>query len=155
MHQVYDAGFDKIIVLGNDCPGLSLQKIKQTVFLLTKNQVVLGPDNRGGCYLMGFDKKSFDSAMLAQLPWQKKSLLHVLIQSLAPSIAFLESLFDVNSSEDIQAIISANQFKKWFYQLLKHSNSQILFYYHAIFKNKFSFFYSFNKGSPFDYQILI
>jgi glycosyltransferase A (GT-A) superfamily protein (DUF2064 family) len=45
----------KVIVLGNDSPGLHLDHL-QEAFLELQDKSVLGPDFKGGTYLMGFSK---------------------------------------------------------------------------------------------------
>jgi glycosyltransferase A (GT-A) superfamily protein (DUF2064 family) len=42
-------------VLGNDSPGLHLDHL-QEAFLELQDKSVLGPDFKGGTYLMGFSK---------------------------------------------------------------------------------------------------
>jgi glycosyltransferase A (GT-A) superfamily protein (DUF2064 family) len=44
----------KVIVLGNDSPGLHLNHLQEA--FLELQSVVLGPDFKGGTYLMGFSK---------------------------------------------------------------------------------------------------
>jgi glycosyltransferase A (GT-A) superfamily protein (DUF2064 family) len=43
-------------VLGNDSPGLHLNHLQEAFLELQDKSVVLGPDFKGGTYLMGFSK---------------------------------------------------------------------------------------------------
>jgi glycosyltransferase A (GT-A) superfamily protein (DUF2064 family) len=54
--QSVDRGYDKVIVLGNDSPGLHLNHLQEAFLELQDKSVVLGPDFKGGTYLMGFSK---------------------------------------------------------------------------------------------------
>lgn len=150
MQKVFANGFENVIVVGNDCPSLNVLKIEKAAFLLTKNQIVLGPDNHGGCYLIGIHKSAFNAEILLQLPWNNQSLLHSLVKTFSSSPIFLEPLFDVNNATDIEQIIASNQFSFEIQKLLlslKKTVKQSFFYFNLC-KNKFSIFYSFNKGSP-------
>jgi glycosyltransferase A (GT-A) superfamily protein (DUF2064 family) len=55
--SVLDKGY-KVIVLGNDSPGLHLNHLQEAFLELQDKSVVLGPDFKGGTYLMGFSKIS-------------------------------------------------------------------------------------------------
>jgi glycosyltransferase A (GT-A) superfamily protein (DUF2064 family) len=46
-------GYGKIVVVGSDCPSLTADDILNAFKLLDRKQLVLGPDHRGGCYLIG------------------------------------------------------------------------------------------------------
>jgi glycosyltransferase A (GT-A) superfamily protein (DUF2064 family) len=56
IQSVLDRGYDKVIVLGNDSPGLHLNHLQEAFLELQDKSVVLGPDFKGGTYLMGFSK---------------------------------------------------------------------------------------------------
>jgi glycosyltransferase A (GT-A) superfamily protein (DUF2064 family) len=45
-----------IKLLGNDSPGLHLNHLQEAFLELQDKSVVLGPDFKGGTYLMGFSK---------------------------------------------------------------------------------------------------
>jgi glycosyltransferase A (GT-A) superfamily protein (DUF2064 family) len=47
-------------LLGNDSPGLHLNHLQEAFLELQDKSVVLGPDFKGGTYLMGFSKISFN-----------------------------------------------------------------------------------------------
>ena len=40
--------------MGRDCPGLGALDIERAFAELTSKKLVLGPDHRGGCYLIAF-----------------------------------------------------------------------------------------------------
>jgi glycosyltransferase A (GT-A) superfamily protein (DUF2064 family) len=65
-----DRGYDKVIVLGNDSPGLHLN-LQEAFLELQDKSVVLGPDFKGGTYLMGFSKFLLIGGF-AKIDWQSK-----------------------------------------------------------------------------------
>jgi hypothetical protein len=50
IQSVLDKGYDKVIVLGNDSPGLHLNHLQEAFLELQDKSVVLGPDFKGGTY---------------------------------------------------------------------------------------------------------
>jgi glycosyltransferase A (GT-A) superfamily protein (DUF2064 family) len=61
-------------VLGNDSPGLHLNHLQAFLELQDKS-VVLGPDFKGGTYLMGFSKFLL-IRRLAKIDWQTSKYLN-------------------------------------------------------------------------------
>lgn len=62
-------GYDAIVVVGRDCPELKTEDINQAFSLLASQRLVLGPDHRGGCYLIGFHAN--DRLLLRGVRWQQ------------------------------------------------------------------------------------
>jgi glycosyltransferase A (GT-A) superfamily protein (DUF2064 family) len=58
IQSVLDRGYDKVIVLGNDSPGLHLNHL-QEAFWNYKIKCCSWSDFKGGTYLMGFSKNFF------------------------------------------------------------------------------------------------
>jgi glycosyltransferase A (GT-A) superfamily protein (DUF2064 family) len=67
-------------VLGNDSPGLHLNHLQEAFLELQDKSVVLGPDFKGGTYLMGFSK-----FLLIRLDWQKTSKVFEQLRALYSS----------------------------------------------------------------------
>jgi glycosyltransferase A (GT-A) superfamily protein (DUF2064 family) len=65
----------KVIVLGNDSPGLHLNHLQEAFLELQDKSVVLGPDFKGGTYLMGFSKISFIRGLI---DWQTSKVFEQL-----------------------------------------------------------------------------
>lgn len=85
MHLVFDAGFQNVIAIGNDCPALSASQLIQAKILLEKNEVVIGPSKDGGLYLLGVNKKYFIPEHLISLSWESDSMLRSLLTLLNSS----------------------------------------------------------------------
>ena len=102
--EVFAAGYTQVLVMGNDCPQLRLSDLRKCEKKLNAGQTVLGPDLRGGAYLLGIRKDNFDQRRFAALSWQSTSLWSDL-QELFPSAFQLRSLRDVNKGEDLLALL--------------------------------------------------
>jgi len=54
----YRGGFDRIIVIGTDCPSLSADEIRKAFERLGDTEAVIGPTRDGGYYLLGLNFRS-------------------------------------------------------------------------------------------------
>lgn len=78
---VFNAGFERVIALGNDCLSLSKEHILRAEALFREgHSVVLGPAKDGGAYLVGFDSQTFHRQKFIELPWQTAQLLNALTE---------------------------------------------------------------------------
>ncbi len=71
---IFEKGFEKVIVIGNDCPELKTSHLKKAQLELQKNDLVFGPDFKGGIYLLGISKNDFNAADFKNFCWQSKQL---------------------------------------------------------------------------------
>ncbi len=105
INSVFQKGFEQLIVIGSDCPNLKVKDLDLAAAHLRDGRNVLGPDHRGGAYLIGIDRGSFDVVNFRKLPWQQPELFRALTQYLAlPEI--LERKRDVNDDKDLHFIRS-------------------------------------------------
>jgi len=65
------AGYERIVIVGNDCPDLSHADIDEAFHRLEDHDAVLGPDHRGGNYLIGF--RAADAALLDRVVWRRNT----------------------------------------------------------------------------------
>lgn len=79
LREVYDRGFECVITIGNDSPGLTPEILLHAAHQLNRHKVVLGPAKDGGTYLIGLHRSAFDQNTLAQLNWNGKYSFHDLL----------------------------------------------------------------------------
>lgn len=99
--EVFSHGHRHLIVVSNDCPMLCPATLDRAARILENGGTVVGPDGRGGAYLIGLRAENFDADVLAALPWQTAGLtraLHVLL----PDCTRLATKSDVNVLSDLQ-----------------------------------------------------
>ena len=101
MERVFAAGHERVIVVGNDCPDLSVGHLHRAADLLAHGHQVLGRDGRGGVWLLGTTRTAFDAEALARLRWQTAQLAADLSQVLRGARE-LCSLRDVNELRDLR-----------------------------------------------------
>ena len=96
-------GFDKIILIGSDLPDISAQIIKKGFDELTKNEVVFGPAEDGGYYLVGMTKPHF--FIFQNKAWSTDDLLETSLKELQQNevdFSLLETLNDIDTFEDLK-----------------------------------------------------
>ena len=64
-------GYDEVVAVGRDCPTLRALDIAQAFAELASKKLVLGPDHRGGCYLIAF--RSADRELLRDVLWRQNT----------------------------------------------------------------------------------
>ena len=98
--DVFASGYANLIVVGNDCPSLSVSHLRRTAAALAAGQQVLGEDQRGGAWLIGLQRAAFDASAFAGLAWQSPRLRDTLSDLLGPALQ-LARLQDTNSLGDL------------------------------------------------------
>ena len=103
LQAVFDQGFADVIVIGNDCPGLTVNTLCDAANALRSAPVVLGPDRRGGLYLLGLSQAAFAQNRLAGLPWQTPALHRATRLAFDDGpVTMLARLGDINQLIDLQ-----------------------------------------------------
>ena len=102
--QGFKAGYRNIILIGSDLPDISKEIIESGFDKLQSNDVVFGPSDDGGYYLVGLSK--MNPSIFDDKPWSQSSLLDVTLQELSEqetSVSLLTPLNDIDTFEDLVA----------------------------------------------------
>ncbi len=102
--STFAKGYKKLIVVGNDCPGLNQQIIQKAIQDLDKNDCVLGPDSNGGVYLMGLSSVSFKKSAFEKISWQTSLVFDKLLENFRQSnndCIIMPKMRDINHPADI------------------------------------------------------
>lgn len=92
---------DRVIIIGTDCPYIRTDLIDEAFTSLRHSDVVVGPANDGGYYLLGLGKlipELFDN-----MPWSTENVLEETrrrIRNLDLSLTSLETLEDIDFKDD-------------------------------------------------------
>lgn len=152
IQEIFAKGFEKVIVVGNDCVALKTNHLLAAVQNMQTKSYVLGADYNGGAYLIGITKSEFNDEQFETIPWQTKNVFSALEKlNNAQSVVYLPSLNDFNSAADFKKAVH----KLNYFSSLK--NVLLSFLFVPKYQNKFevnaveSQYYTlrFNKGSPF------
>ncbi|MDH5641261.1 MAG: TIGR04282 family arsenosugar biosynthesis glycosyltransferase [Nitrospira sp.] len=112
MHQTFETlfskGYQQVILVGTDVPSLPLEQYKQACTLLASHDLVLGPALDGGYYLIGLKQPRPD--LFTGIPWSTEQVLpltQIKAQALKLTIALTDAWRDVDTPEDLHALIDA------------------------------------------------
>lgn len=104
----FSLGYEQLVVIGNDCPALGPQQLRQAVQALETAEAVLGPATDGGIYLIAVKRESFDAATWALLPWQTSQLGKALAACIArtgATVHALGPLADIDTAHDLARVL--------------------------------------------------
>ena len=100
--EAFAAGAGRVAIIGTDCPGLSADLLRQALAHLTTHDLVLGPADDGGYYLLGMNKLAPE--LFDNKSWSTASVLPDTLADAARlglRVARLPTLPDVDSVEDL------------------------------------------------------
>lgn len=104
---IFQKGFQKVLVVGNDCLALTSQQIKRAALSLECNDAVIAPTKKGGVYLLGLTEKTFDKKSFVNIRWQTSSTCQDLLALMSgQQICTLPLKDDVNSYADLRQQIN-------------------------------------------------
>lgn len=136
VQAVFEKGFEKVICVGNDCPALDKNRILAAVEKLQTTDTVLGPDNRGGVYLLGISQKDFKPKVFENLAWQSEKMLESFIEHAAnQSILILEALADIHNFQELQAYTTTRYFIAFLLLIIEQTISKIQGFYLNLTEN--------------------
>ncbi|HED08073.1 MAG TPA: DUF2064 domain-containing protein [Ignavibacteria bacterium] len=130
INQVFEKGYENIIVIGNDTPSLKLTDITFAVKHTSINNSVIGPSKDGGFYLLSLNRSDFkkiDSFKFISLNYQQSNTLSELI-SLFNHCSIFQYL--LKKKDDFDKIYSIRV-----YFLFKYQVEQMISIYQKIIFN--------------------
>lgn len=92
-----------VVLIGSDCPAITPAIIEQAFQALETHDLVIGPADDGGYYLLGM--KKWERWMFHNQPWSTPELLHTTRKAIAEhgSTWFeLPTLSDIDTEEDVK-----------------------------------------------------
>ncbi|MBE7383351.1 MAG: TIGR04282 family arsenosugar biosynthesis glycosyltransferase [Leptolyngbya sp. SIO1E4] len=106
LQRAFEQGFrthlERIVVIGADCPEITSHHLEQAFHQLKSHDVVLGPAQDGGYYLVGLSKTCAE--LFHGIAWGTEQVFRqtvAIARRLNLSLATLETLRDVDHPEDI------------------------------------------------------
>ena len=98
---VLELDFTQAFIIGTDCPDLNEEHLAQGISFLEKKDIVIGPANDGGYYLLGM--KKWQPELFQGVSWSTSKVLEQTLaqaHSLGLSSSLLETLIDIDTKED-------------------------------------------------------
>jgi uncharacterized protein len=101
--QGFKNGYEKIVIIGSDCPGITASIIEDAYKMLDDCDVVLGPSEDGGYYLLGM--RQFNPELFSNIEWSTERVLQqtgFAIQKKGLAWHQLPVLNDIDTEEDLR-----------------------------------------------------
>jgi len=98
-------GSRKMVIIGTDCPWLDRRHLKKAFEALEESDVVFGPAEDGGYYLIG--AKQVHPQLFSGIPWSTEAVLKTSLrraQEAGLRYTCLESLRDLDEAEDLNRL---------------------------------------------------
>ncbi|WKD85815.1 2-phospho-L-lactate guanylyltransferase [Polaribacter huanghezhanensis] len=98
----FEEGYENILLIGSDLPDISKEIIDSGFESLAKNDVVFGPAEDGGYYLIGMSK--MNPSIFKDKPWSQSELLTITLAQLKEqqqSVGLIKTLNDIDTFEDL------------------------------------------------------
>lgn len=99
--SVFSKGHNEVVIIGSDCPGLTTDGLLSAFDSLSRHDVVIGPANDGGYYLLGL--KELREDFFLNKEWSTEGVCKATrdnIRTLGLSCCCLPELVDVDTEED-------------------------------------------------------
>ncbi len=115
-------GYDRVLALNSDGPSLPQEYIQLAIRHLDHNDLVLGPAEDGGYYLIGFKKIYPD--LFKNINWSTNQVFDQTLQSAEQMnlcVHLLPAWYDVDTSADIQRL--QDELETLPIQMLKHTRA--------------------------------
>jgi hypothetical protein len=105
----FETGMNSVVLIGTDCPDLNASLLAQAFQALKQHDLVLGPAEDGGYYLIGL--RRLIPELFTGISWSTAEVLQQtqsIAQRLGLAVAYLPLLSDVDRPEDLWVWKQAN-----------------------------------------------
>ena len=100
--NIFQKGYNKAVIIGTDCPALSAPALMNAFDSLNSHDVVIGPAEDGGYYLLGMKQPCHP--LFEDIPWSTSSVLDETIKrcsALHLNYTLLPVLQDIDEEKDL------------------------------------------------------
>lgn len=103
--QAFNAGYKRVVIIGSDCAGITENIINRAFNQLADYDLVVGPSEDGGYYLMGMNH--FYGQLFEGISWSTDKVLPQTLKAAKESdlgFCLLPELNDIDNEEDWLAV---------------------------------------------------
>ncbi len=105
----FSCGYENVIIIGSDNPDIPLDFFSRAFAALNSKGAVIGPDNDGGYYLIGFTKASFCPAVFDNINWSTPAVFNETCEKLKMNSVQYQVLpfwKDIDTVDDLAAFMN-------------------------------------------------
>ena len=97
-------GYDRIVIVGRDVPQLAAADVRTALAALNSHRLVLGPDHRGGCWLIALHTRD-RSQLFGGIHWQQNTDFNQLASRVAnDELLTLDVKIDLDRWQDARLL---------------------------------------------------
>ncbi|MEM7008188.1 MAG: TIGR04282 family arsenosugar biosynthesis glycosyltransferase [Thermodesulfobacteriota bacterium] len=103
--EVYSLGRGKVVIIGSDCLDVSRDTIIKTIELLGSFDVVLGPAEDGGYYLLGTN--AHRPELFENIDWSTSKVLNQTLENINKiglTYKLLKTFKDIDTVDDLEGV---------------------------------------------------
>jgi hypothetical protein len=121
---VFAKGFQHVISIGNDCLDLSKEDLQRAALDLQHQDLVLGPTQKGGLYLLGMSTHAFAKLDFKYLPWQTQMLYADITKQCKKEVSWkvktYELYWEINHIQEWNAVLRQLRIPYYLVRLIKN-----------------------------------
>lgn len=105
LKALFNQNFRKVILIDSDTPNLPSEYIFAAFHHLDDSDVVIGPSEDGGFYLIGI--KSYKPEIFSNIPWSTSTVTEVTVNNALHqglSVYMLDKWYDIDNFEDLKRL---------------------------------------------------
>ena len=105
-HAAFEEGAEKVVLVGSDCSELDAFTVNRAFWALSRKDVVVGPSEDGGYYLIGL-KRAQDAVLFDHIPWSTTEVLKTTLKKAHDSGISYELLpekADIDTADDLKRL---------------------------------------------------
>ena len=102
---LFKEGYNQVVIIGSDCPELTTAIIEDAFEMVKQNDLVIGPANDGGYYLLGM--KKLYPQLFKNVQWSTEKVLAKTLAastSAGLSCSLLPQLTDIDIEADLNSV---------------------------------------------------
>lgn len=107
-HQAFGQDFERVIIIGSDCPYVEPSDIHEAEAALSESDVVLGPATDGGYWLIGLRKPA--PTLFQNIHWSTASVLE---ETLARAGQENLTVTQIRELSDVDTVTDLMRFHEW------------------------------------------
>ncbi|MCX9082255.1 MAG: TIGR04282 family arsenosugar biosynthesis glycosyltransferase [Candidatus Methanoperedens sp.] len=110
-HELFAMGAEKVVLLDSDTPNLPVDHIREGLSRLNEADVVLGPCEDGGYYLIGM--RTFIPGIFSGIPWSTALVTEFTLKKvheLGLTVSMLPGWYDVDTEKDLRRLMRDLEF---------------------------------------------
>lgn len=124
MREIFYTGYNRVVLIGSDIPSVRAINIKRAFDSLNHSDVVIGPSEDGGYWLIGMKKFISEVFNIPESKWGDSSVLDSTVKKLKDSgiiYNLADTLQDLDTPDDIKIFMSqANNQDRRTYKFFLH-----------------------------------